>query len=46
MLGAPTPKMLQDMIDAELNTERNRYKTIQNTQFKDGVSMDDATRLA
>jgi hypothetical protein len=41
MLGAPTPQMLQEMVDEELNFDRNRYETIYNTKLKDGRSFSD-----
>lgn len=46
MLGAPTAEMLQSIIDKERNDERNRYKTAQNTFYKDGAFSQDIMHKA
>lgn len=46
MLGAPTAEMLQSLIDKERNQERNRYKTAQNTYYKDGAFSQDIMQKA
>lgn len=44
MLGAPTAEMLQSLIDKDINEDKNRYMTAQNTYYSDGAFSQDITQ--
>lgn len=41
MLGTPTPQMLQERVDTDLNEDRNRFETYMNTYFTEAKSPSD-----